>query len=197
MSQKIQNIRDRHIRKFVQSIEKQICNVNSLFHINPTLFLTESDVKCNLYSEIIKLKNLNPTTNKPLVFTELAERLERKVRNLVRSDITIFMPNTLNLVLDSRAQYIDKNFSANGMFIDIEIKFIRDGRFTNEVVNNIETDLDKLNRIRDLDDENNTMIYSFMIIVSRDSIEGDLKRHFNEIVNNNDKIDIVYMDLKR
>lgn len=195
MSQKIQNIRDKHIRKFVQSIEKQIYNINSLFHINPTLFLTESDVKCNLYSEIIKLKDLNPNNNNPLVFTELAERLERNIRNLVRSDITVFMPNTLNLVLDNRPQYIDKNFSANGSFIDIEIKFIRDGNFTNEVVRNIEVDLNKLNRIRELDDEDNTMIYSFMIIVSRDSIESDLKRHFNEIINNNNKIDIVYMDL--
>lgn len=195
MSQKIQNIRDKHIRKFVQSIEKQIYNINSLFHINPTLFLTESDVKCNLYSEIIKLKDLNPNNNNPLVFTELAERLERNIRNLVRSDITVFMPNTLNLVLDNRPQYIDKNFSANGMFIDIEIKFIRNGIFTDEVIHNIEADLDKLNRIRELDDEDNTMIYSFMIIASRNSIEADLKRHFNKIVNNNNKIDIVYMDL--
>ena len=137
---------------------------------------------------------LNPNNNNPLVFTELAERLEGNIRNLVRSDITVFMPNTLNLVLDNRPQYIDKNFSANGMFIDIEIKFIRDGRFTNDIVHNIEADLDKLNRMRELDNEDNIMIYSFMIIVSRDSIEGDLKRHFNEIVNNNNIIDIVYMD---
>ena len=189
MSIKISNLTNNQVRNFVQQVEGKIFNIKNLYERKPTLFLTESDIKCNLYAEIIKLQSLNPN-NTPLVYTELAENIGNNRNNLMRSDMTVFMPNHLNLSLGSETQYIDKHFKATGKYIDIEIKFNRNG-LLNE--NEIQADIDKLIALQNINDNDNELLFSFMIVGSRSFIDVDIRNRLNELVEHQSKIDIIYM----
>ena len=189
MSIKIDNIENNEYRTFIQRVESKIFSVKSLYERKQTLFLTESDVKCNLYSEIIKIQNLNPN-HRPLVYTELAENIGNNRENLMRSDMTIFMPNHLNLNLGSEARYINKYFKATGKYIDIEIKFNRNGTI-NE--NEIQTDINKLINLQNIDDNENELLFSFMVVSSRSFISEETRNRLNDFIENHPKIDIIYM----
>lgn len=159
---------NRDYRNLLKKIRKRILNVENLFSIRPSLFLTESDIKCNIYSEIIKIQSLNPKFNPPLVYTELGEVTDSN--NSIFTDMTIFIPGTLNLDMVSEQYYSDKGYYAVGKYIDIEFKLYKNNNFSNKDEEKLLLDKDKLLQISTLHYDNHyldrgRMIYGFMIIV--------------------------------
>lgn len=159
---------NRDYRNLLKKVRRRASNIENLFHRRPSLFLTESDVKCNFYSEITKIQSLDPNLNPPLVYTELGEISE--ANNSVFTDMTIFMPGTLNLDMASEQFYMDKGYYAVGEYIDIEFKLYKKTNFSDKDERELMKDKDKLVEISTIHNDNHylnrgRMVYGFMILI--------------------------------
>lgn len=104
--------------------------------------LTESDLKCILYKNLVPIINGGDNCN---IFTEVPDRPDRRTnrRRVVRTDLTI----SHEAVLTYGNTDINKSFTLIGNFIDIELKFIRNDLDFTSNKNVMIKDMDKLTKL--------------------------------------------------
>ena len=118
---------------------KNSLSLNNFINTYNQITLTESDLKCQIYHNLYELVNNNHCK----LLTEIPDKKLRLDGDTIRTDMTIFLPQ--NIYYRNRA--IQKGFTLDGKYIDIEIKFVRSGLVTEKKRNKIIDDFDKLSNI--------------------------------------------------
>lgn len=138
---------------------KNSLSVNNFIYTRNQITLTESDLKCQIYHYLYELVNDNHCK----LLTEIADKeVDFTDTTTIRTDLTIFAPEDIIY----RDTDIQKGFTLNGKYIDIEIKFVRNGLVTENKRDEIIRDFNKLTNIinRGVEPNHGETLYGLAII---------------------------------
>jgi hypothetical protein len=167
-----------------KKIEQKIDEIGDNYCENKGIILTESDLKCIVYSELLKIKSLNnlKSTNTKEYSTDVKSHyihteiswFDKSGRLTLKPDITILNPHSISIKTDNKRSFI---FGDNDDIDSIifELKFYRNPEVN---LDNVKNDYEKFLEINKL----NKNIYAYFIIFSRYTI--DSKEQFEHTDNN-------------
>lgn len=168
------------------------------------LILTEDDLKCKLYSELIQI----PSLTKPCVTTDSwvkASKVHAEASWFgllgelnIRPDLTIFDPINLSVLrsLQPHFKFRSKGFHVLGNAIIFELKFIRwQNGMTERDIDNVRKDVNKIKELYQKMEEESSpySLTCYIVIFSKVACKhNDLVEDFHEEMSNDNRFRVFY-----